>query len=105
MSDHNIAESGANLTNLIDRALVGEAVVITRDGKPVAELRPVLHVENSTLGETPKRCSPGCAKAAHPFAKTQMKMRAHSSAACATKSGIADTWSICLSGHKHRHPY
>jgi len=52
MSAHNIAESSTNLTDLIDRALAGEAVVITRDGKPVAELRPVLHVENPILGET-----------------------------------------------------
>jgi prevent-host-death family protein len=41
MSAHNIAEAGANLTDLIDRAIAGEAVVITRNGKPVAELNAV----------------------------------------------------------------
>ncbi len=41
MSARNIAEAGANLPDLIDRAIAGEAVIITRDGKPVAQLRPV----------------------------------------------------------------
>jgi prevent-host-death family protein len=47
MTAHNIAESGANLTDLIDRALAGEGIIITRNGKPVAELRPVAASENS----------------------------------------------------------
>ena len=41
MSSHTIAEAGENLAELIDRAVAGEGVVITRDGQPVAELRPV----------------------------------------------------------------
>jgi len=41
MSSHTIAEAGENLADLIDRAIAGEGVVITRDGQPVAELRPV----------------------------------------------------------------
>lgn len=41
MSSHTIAEAGENLAELIDRAIAGEGVVITRDGTPVAELRPV----------------------------------------------------------------
>jgi prevent-host-death family protein len=41
MSSHTIAEAGENLAELIDRAIAGEGVVITRDGHPVAELRPV----------------------------------------------------------------
>jgi prevent-host-death family protein len=40
MSAHSVAEAGANLAELIDRAIAGEAVVITRDGKPVAEIHP-----------------------------------------------------------------
>ena len=32
---------GDRLHDLVDRALAGDEVVITRDGKPVAELRPV----------------------------------------------------------------
>jgi prevent-host-death family protein len=41
MSAHSVAEAGEKLSELIDRAIAGEGVVITRDGKPVAELRPV----------------------------------------------------------------
>jgi len=41
MSSHTIAEAGKNLDDLIDRAIAGEGVVITRGGKPVAELHPV----------------------------------------------------------------
>lgn len=38
MSEHSIAEARAHLSALIDRALAGETVVITRRGKPVATL-------------------------------------------------------------------
>jgi prevent-host-death family protein len=41
MSTHDIAEAESHLSDLIDQALKGEAVVITRQGKPVAEIRPV----------------------------------------------------------------
>jgi len=41
MSSHTIAEAGEKLAELIDRAIAGEGVVITRGGAPVAELRPV----------------------------------------------------------------
>ncbi len=41
MSTHSIAEAGADLSTLIDRALAGEPVVISRDGQPVATLQPV----------------------------------------------------------------
>ncbi|MGE0222422.1 MAG: type II toxin-antitoxin system Phd/YefM family antitoxin [Acetobacteraceae bacterium] len=41
MSEHTVAEAQAHLSELIDRAQAGEAVVITRDGRPVAELRVV----------------------------------------------------------------
>jgi prevent-host-death family protein len=46
MSTHDVAEAEHDLSDLIDQALNGEAVVITRDGRPVAEIRPV---------KTPKR--------------------------------------------------
>ncbi len=42
MSTHGVAEAKAHLSNLIDRALAGEGVVITRHGHPVVELRPVV---------------------------------------------------------------
>lgn len=41
MSTRTVAEAEGNLSVLIDRALAGEAVVITRHGKPVVELKPV----------------------------------------------------------------
>ena len=41
MSTHSVTEAKKRLSELIDRALRGEAVVITRHGHPVAELRPV----------------------------------------------------------------
>ena len=41
MSTHDVAEAEGHLSDLIDQALKGEAVVITRQGKPVAEIRPV----------------------------------------------------------------
>ena len=41
MSHHSVADAKAHLSDLIDRALEGEGVVITRHGRPVVELRPV----------------------------------------------------------------
>ena len=41
MSTHSVAEAKNQLSQLIDRALKGEGVVITRRGQPVVELKPV----------------------------------------------------------------
>ncbi len=41
MSTHSVVAATSQLPRLIDRALKGQSVVISRDGKPVAELRPV----------------------------------------------------------------
>jgi len=41
MSTYSVADAKTNLPRLIDLALGGEEVVITRHGKPVAELRPI----------------------------------------------------------------
>ena len=41
MSMHSVVEAKNQLSELIDRAQKGEAVVITRHGTPVAELRPI----------------------------------------------------------------
>lgn len=46
MGQHSLAEARHQLTELIDRARSGEEVVITREGRPVAEIKPV-----SALGE------------------------------------------------------
>jgi prevent-host-death family protein len=41
MSTHSVAEAKNQLSRLIDRALNGEPVIITRHGHPVVEIRPV----------------------------------------------------------------
>jgi prevent-host-death family protein len=41
MSTYGVAEVRKRLSELIDRALAGETVTITRRGRPVVELRPV----------------------------------------------------------------
>ena len=41
MGTHSVAEAKNRLPELIDRALRGEGVVITRHGRPVVELRPI----------------------------------------------------------------
>jgi prevent-host-death family protein len=41
MSQHSVAEAKNRLSDLIDRTIAGEAVVITRHGHPVVELKPV----------------------------------------------------------------
>ncbi|HEX4097800.1 MAG TPA: type II toxin-antitoxin system prevent-host-death family antitoxin [Caulobacteraceae bacterium] len=41
MASHSVAEAKNRLSELIDRALEGEGVVITRHGRPVVELKPV----------------------------------------------------------------
>ncbi|HEY3910287.1 MAG TPA: type II toxin-antitoxin system Phd/YefM family antitoxin [Stellaceae bacterium] len=41
MSTHSAAEAKSQLSKLIDRALQGEGIVITRRGEPVVELKPV----------------------------------------------------------------
>jgi prevent-host-death family protein len=41
MSTHSLGEAKTQLSDVIDRAQQGEAVVITRHGKPEAELRPL----------------------------------------------------------------
>ena len=41
MATYGVAEAKNKFTHLLDRAENGEHVVITRHGKPIAELRPV----------------------------------------------------------------
>ena len=41
MSTHSVAEAKNRLPELIDRALDGEDIVITRHGRPVAELKAI----------------------------------------------------------------
>ena len=44
MTTYSVAQAKDNLSDLIDRAVRGEAVVVTRYGTPVVELKPVNHV-------------------------------------------------------------
>jgi prevent-host-death family protein len=41
MSAHSVANAKNHLSELINRALNGEGVVITRRGRPVVELKPI----------------------------------------------------------------
>lgn len=41
MGTHTVAEARDRLPELIERALKGEGVVITRDGDPMVELKPI----------------------------------------------------------------
>ena len=42
MGKYSVADAKDHLPKLIDRARDGEEVIITRHGKPVAELRPAV---------------------------------------------------------------
>ncbi len=42
MAAYSVAQAKTHLPSLIDRAMAGEEVVITRHGKPVAQLRPTM---------------------------------------------------------------
>ena len=41
MSNHSVAEAKNKLPELIDRAIEGEDIVITRHGRPVAEIKSI----------------------------------------------------------------
>ena len=45
MPTYSVAEAKNRLPSLIDKAIEGEEVVITRHGKPVVELRPHREVD------------------------------------------------------------
>jgi prevent-host-death family protein len=42
MGKHSVVEAKNQLSELIDRALNGERVIITRHGRPVVELKPIM---------------------------------------------------------------
>lgn len=50
MSTHSIAKAKNQLSELIDRALKGEGVVITRHGHPVVELKPISEAARAVSG-------------------------------------------------------
>jgi prevent-host-death family protein len=51
MAEHSVVEAKNKLSELIDRALNGEGVVITRHGRPVVELRPISPPKNPITPE------------------------------------------------------
>lgn len=51
MSTHSVAEAKNRLSELIDRALAGEGVTITRHGHPVVELKPVTRAPGTVTAE------------------------------------------------------
>jgi antitoxin (DNA-binding transcriptional repressor) of toxin-antitoxin stability system len=51
MGKHSVVEAKNNLSELIDRALKGEDVVITRHGQPVVELKRVTQPVNPITRE------------------------------------------------------
>jgi len=50
MTNYSVADAKNHLPKLIDRALEGEEVVITRRGKPVVELKPVSQRPEPPIG-------------------------------------------------------
>ena len=55
MASCSVAEATARLPGLIERALKGEPVVITREGKPVIELKPVAEAAHATPSDNQPR--------------------------------------------------
>ncbi len=49
MGKHTVLEAENNLNELIDRALAGEGVVITRGGAPVVEIKPCAQGANKRI--------------------------------------------------------
>jgi prevent-host-death family protein len=64
MTEYSVAAAKNALPKLIDRALAGEEVIITRRGKPVVELRPAVVRPEPPIGshewlEARTRARPG----------------------------------------------
>ncbi len=52
MAAYSIGEARANLSRLIDGALDGEDVVVTRNGRPVVALRPTASTVRASASST-----------------------------------------------------
>ena len=50
MTAYSVADAKNRLPRLIDKALAGEEVIITRRGKPVAELKPASRATRPSKG-------------------------------------------------------
>jgi prevent-host-death family protein len=51
MGRHSVVEAKNRLSELIDRALKGEGIVITRHGHPIVELKPISRLGNPITDE------------------------------------------------------
>ena len=56
---YSVADAKAGLPRLIDRAMAGEEVIITRHGAPVAEIRPAPTAGASSTSEAYERLRAG----------------------------------------------
>ena len=69
MSKHSITEAKILLSDMIDRALRGERVVITRNGRAVVELKPISRAAKPITPEAaresacrPEKAARGCCR-------------------------------------------
>ena len=52
MSRYSVAEAKNTLSSLLDKAIAGEEVVITRHGKAIAKIRPMAAAEDQPQSVT-----------------------------------------------------
>ena len=45
---YNVAEAKAKLSELLERALLGEEIILAKDHKPIAKLVPLVPAETKT---------------------------------------------------------
>lgn len=57
MHEVTIAEAKARLTQLVEKAEQGEAIAITRNGKPVAQIAPADSIGQTSLPEPDQTAS------------------------------------------------
>lgn len=55
MTQFNIAEAKAQFSNLVNKAMLGEEIIIAKDNKPLLKLSPI-------LPDVPKHRVPGSGK-------------------------------------------
>jgi prevent-host-death family protein len=55
MAQYGVAEAKNGLPGLIDKALAGEEVVISRHGKPVVEVRPMRRGSEADIAAATER--------------------------------------------------
>jgi len=81
MGRHSVADAKNKLSELIDRALEGEGVVITRHGQPVVKLTPI--------SPPPKRMTPD---AVDTLVRQRVGRRVPRESAVTTVRKLRDDW-------------